>query len=309
MNRLVVILMISILAFAGCTPEEAPAEPTHDSQEKVQTVIDMGQWMIHARYIQTLCEKTVTVVNAAVEERTGEDAHDAAKHVIDHINQPDGLIMRIKTRQTSLESVKQRIEKIADRDVRIFSCLVKMNQLNESFIELLSETPDIHDTFVKSAGNLKKQLDSLYSTLKVEYPDADDDLASLMAEDNLDYVADMKAIDNIPTPVPPATPTPELNLPTATPTLPPAQTWIDANGVMHMGHHPPENANIQEVKTKLSGGIGISEPPAEDSEETTEAETAKSVIWVDENGVTHMSGSAPEGVETKNADEIKLMVE
>ncbi|HPQ41828.1 MAG TPA: DUF4124 domain-containing protein, partial [bacterium] len=115
----------------------------------------------------------------------------------------------------------------------------------------------------------------------------------------------IKTITDVPTPMPMETATPEIELPTPTPTLPPARTWVDENGVMHMGHHPPDNANIQELKDRLSGSIDTTAPvPAQQSETATESK-----IWVDENGVTHMGGEPPEGVETRDAKDISLMIE
>ncbi|MCD4653342.1 hypothetical protein K8T06_05350 [bacterium] len=304
MNRLAVILVITIIALAGCTPEEVPAEPTPDLQTQMQTNIDMGNWLLNSRYIKEIITKASNTIELVFVE-SDENTRLNVSAIIEKYNENGGLISSIKTRQTAMQKEQTRLAAIPEKDVRIYANLEKCNALTQEFIELLSEIPETSEAFSDKKQHLEKQLDSIYKILKIGFPESNDEFAAATSQENLNYKADLKLVNNIPERQVVATPTPETTLPTPTPTLPPAQTWMDEKGVLHMGHHPPENANLQEIKNNLSGAVDttVITTPETESESTSE-----SIIWIDGNGVTHMGSEVPEGVEGKPAQDIPLMI-
>lgn len=306
MNRLIVILIAIAMLFSGCAKEEEPAEPTPDLQLQMQTRIDMGQWMLTLRYVKTMCAKAAGAIEKVFDPQNEEQSRLAAAAAIEHFNETDGLIHRLKLRADQAEAVQKRLADVVEKDERIYKSLEKGNTLISQYLDLISTLPETPAQFSEEQERLNEQLDSIFKVLAPEYPENSDDLAAMMSDDNLDYRAEMKAIQEIPTPQPMFTATPEVELPTPTPTLPPARTWVDKDGVMHMGHHPPDDANLHEIRSQLSGAVETTTaaPPEEDTGEATESK-----IWVDDQGVTHMGGEAPEGVETRDAKDITLMIE
>jgi len=304
MTRLMVILFVVTIIFAGCAPEEAPAEPTPDLQIQMQTKLDLGQWFVNSQYLAEISSEAADKIDAAI-NNSGENARLNVSAIIEKYSESDGLISKFNSLQDKLEAEYGRLNVIPEKDNRLFASLEKCNFLTGKLIALVSKAPKAIEDFAENRQKLQDQLDSLYKILLIEFPESSDELSALHSKENPDYKAISKLVNDLPKPKDDATPTPDITIPTATPTLPPARKWIDENGILHMGQKPPENANLLEIKSNLSGSIDISAPEDHKSEPATASE---STIWVDENGVTHMGSNVPEGVEGKPAREIPLMI-
>ncbi|MBN1297122.1 hypothetical protein JXA80_10105 [bacterium] len=306
MNRLAVIVMTSIILITGCGRDTEPIEPTPDLQLKMQSKVDMGRWLLSLRYVNAMCDKVAQSIEERFDEQNIERSQREIAAIIEYFKQPDGLLPRLGTRFNQAEGEQVRLMGIAEKDLQVFNSLNKANGLTGEYLSLISTVPDSMEAFTENRSRVRTQFESIVKVLSGDYPESADDLSAAMSEDNLEYRADIKHIQDVPTPMPAETPTPEIPLPTATPTIPPARTWIDDKGVMHMGHHPPEGASLHEVKNRLSGSVDTTtvEPTPSDQPSASDSR-----IWVDENGITHMGQNVPEGSESRSVKEIPLMIE
>lgn len=309
MNRIIVAFFSIILLLVGCTADKAPAEPTPNPHVEMQSRMDMSKWLLDARYLHFMCSKAAGMIQGVYQNPDIADANIVVASMIDSYKKPGGLLDSLNKIHSVIKSEETRLEAVAEKDARIFDNLKRSNLMIDRYINLLSTLPDSPEVFKNNQQQLEDQLSSIIKIMTIEFPESTDELAARTSEDNIESRALLKAINDIPvvsTPEPVAESLEEA-APSPTPTTPPIKTWRDADGNFRMGYNPPEGAEIIELQSQLSGSVGISEPtPAEEPQETEEQ--TRSMIWVDENGVTHMGQQVPEGQQAKPADEIPLMI-
>lgn len=311
MNRIIVAFFSIILLLIGCTADKAPAEPTPNPQVEMQSRMDMSKWLLDARYLHFMCSKAAGMIQRAYQNPDNTDANVVVASLIDSYKKPGGLLDSLYKLHSTMRTEETRLEAVAEKDARIFDNLKRSNTMIYRYINLLSTLPESPEVFRNNQQQLEDQLSSIIKIMTIEFPESTDELAARTSEDNIESRALLKAINDIPLV---ATPEPVVEspeeaeaAPSPTPTTPPIKTWRDADGNIRMGYNPPEGAEIIELQSQLSGSVGISEPtPAEEPQETQEQ--TRSMIWVDENGVTHMGQHVPEGQQAKPADEIPLMI-
>ncbi|MGB3976594.1 MAG: hypothetical protein WBM02_06865 [bacterium] len=310
MNRNIWILLIGFLLLFGCSSDEAPEESTIDTQMRLQTRLDMEKWFLNIRFIEKICSQVSDSVSEIYNEAKSEVSSLAVESAINHFNTPNGLIDRLKELVNNMELEENRLESISDKDTRIFDNLKVANQLLGSYIELISTIPESADQFAAKKRSLTDQLNSIIKNILIEYPQSTDDFDSMITMENMDYRWFARIIQEMPKPPEEIEDIEEQEapLPTPTPTSPPLQTWRDANGNIHMGYNPPEGV---EILTKTVPKEPISDKPVDEPSEKLpdeSLESRQSMIWVDENGITHMGQQVPEGYKGKPASDIPLMI-
>jgi hypothetical protein len=302
MNRIEFILILGLLLFIGCSSDDAPAEPAVDPQIQLQTRLDMEAWFLKVLFVNTICTEASDAIVTIYQDTASRTSSFAVASAINHFNAPDGLTSRLKAFLEKMKSEEQRLSSIPERDVRIFDNLKISNQLLGKYIELISSLPDSAEQFTSNRKSLVEQLASIEKILLIEYPQSTDELDAMTTMENMDYRWFMRMIHDLPKTEPEPVEEPEVSLPTPSPTSLPLQTWRDRDGFLHMGYNPPEDAEIlsstQQVPEQDTPLPVLDEP---EQERTT-------MIWVDENGVSHMGNEVPEGHEGKPASDIPLMI-
>lgn len=315
MNRNTWILLIGFLLLFGCSSEEAPEESTVDTQMQLQTHLDMEKWFLNTRFVENICSQVSDAVVEIYNDVKPETSSLAVESAFNHFNTPEGLIDRLKEFLNNMKAEENRLANISDKDSRIFDNLKVANQLIGSYINLLSTPPQSADQFVSERKKLSDQLQSIVKNILIEYPQSTDDLNAMINMENMDYRWFSRMIQDMPKPIPEPDDVEELEapLPTPTPTAPPLLTWRDAEGNIHMGYNPPNGVEIL-TKTEPLPDESLSDKSLDGSssdqmeEEEEQFEEQQSMIWVDENGITHMGQKVPEGYKSKPAADIPLMI-
>lgn len=306
MNRIIVALISLLILLGGCTSEKPPAEPTPDLKAQIQSKLDMEKWLLDSRYLQHLCSMAADAIKVTFENSAISDPRMAVASMIESFKKPEGLIDSLNKLLAGMKSEENRLEVIAEKDIRIFDSLKRSNLLNSEFVKLISDVPESPAVFDENYQRIDDQLSSIVKILSIEYPQSTDELNARLTDDNIDYRTIVKMIRDIPTPEPSEAMSPVVDEtePTPTPTTPPIKTWRDKDGSVHMGYNAPEGAEIIELQSQLSGSVEVSEAKPQEQA----AETQRSMIWVDKDGISHMGYQVPEGQEAKPADEIPLMI-
>jgi hypothetical protein len=164
--------------------------------------------------------------------------------------------------------------------------------------------------FRNKTANLNGQFQSVVQLLQKYFPQTSSDLQVRKSAESPDFIADQKIFQGIPKEAPITPKLAEEIAPSsevATEPTPPgeAKVWKDANGRIHMGQSPPSDRESWKPEGSVSQGYKAL-APKQNLNETTKPES--SLIWRDEKGNVHMGSKAPEGADTKKAEDIKLTI-